>query len=141
MIFCTQNKAYINHTDAGGIVYHANYFSFFENCRRDYLKHLGFDYFIYDDDTPIHFVIKSASIDYLAPIFLDDEFMTIIDDIILKPASLVFCQSIIKDGKICATTQITLACVKNHSTHNKKLIVPCRIPQTLSDKIALDIKP
>ena len=41
--FSTTYKIYINHTDAGGIVYHANHLIFLENCRRDWLASLGFD--------------------------------------------------------------------------------------------------
>ena len=50
--FSTTYKIYINHTDAGGIVYHANHLIFLENCRRDWLASLGFDgYFFIDKDT------------------------------------------------------------------------------------------
>lgn len=43
LVFSNHYKVYINHTDAGGIVYHANHLTFFENCRRDWLTSLGFD--------------------------------------------------------------------------------------------------
>ena len=40
-LFATDYNVYINHTDAGGIVYHANHLVFFENCRRDWFTKLG----------------------------------------------------------------------------------------------------
>lgn len=127
MIFHTHNKAYINHTDAGGIVYHANYLIFFENCRRDFLSALGFGYFIHEQAGYIHFVVKQATITYNQAIWLDDDFITSIDRLDIKPASLIFYQSIIKDGKICASASITLACVKN--TNNE--LKPHRMPTAL----------
>ena len=40
-LFSTNYSIYINHTDAGGIVYHANHLVFFENCRRDWFTKLN----------------------------------------------------------------------------------------------------
>lgn len=127
MIFLSNHKAYIHHTDAGGIVYHANYLNFFENCRRDFLAKLGFGYFIHSEDAYIHFVVTQANIQYHHALWLDDEFIASIDALDIKPASLIFHQSIIKDDVILVSAIITLVCVKNFNNQIK----PCRIPLAL----------
>ena len=58
-LFATDYNVYINHTDAGGIVYHANHLVFFENCRRDWFTKLGLNgYFLQTDD--VRFSILSS---------------------------------------------------------------------------------
>ena len=63
-LFATNYNVYINHTDAGGIVYHANHLVFFENCRRDWFTQLGLNgYFLETNDGQIqHFVVTQADL-------------------------------------------------------------------------------
>ena len=133
-------KVYINHTDAGGIVYHANHLTFFENCRRDWLTSLGFDgYFFEMDGTAdgtdgqqgkVHFVVSRADLTYKLPLLVDDNLVVTIADVVKKSASLIITQHIyrndddFKNGKIATTGVITLACVMN-GEHG---IRPCRLP-------------
>ena len=123
--FQSEYKVYINHTDAGGIVYHANHLTFFENCRRDWLESLGFDGYFFDeagDSTAggkVHFVGSRASLDYKLALHVDDRLIVTIDSIVLKSASLIMEQSIyanqadFEQSKPASTASITLACVHN----------------------------
>lgn len=133
-IFEKTYKVYINHTDAGGIVYHANHLIFLEHCRRDWLAGLGFDgYFFklektrqdpdgnhanrqnHGQDGVLHFVVSQAQINYIAPLLVDDELTVTVEKFILKPASLILHQNIYRpdSSKAASTSVITLACVKN----------------------------
>jgi len=64
-------RIYIEDTDAGGIVYYANYLRFMERARTEFFRRLGclkpalFDGF--------QFVVRDVSVRYLKPAFLDDE--------------------------------------------------------------------
>lgn len=128
-------KVYINHTDAGGIVYHANHLVFFENCRRDWLTTLGYDgYFLSldgDADTKshkaVHFVVSHADITYHTPLLVDDELAVTVDEVRIRSASLMIHQSIYRpnQNKPATTATITLACVIN----DKKTIHPHRLPK------------
>lgn len=128
-------KVYINHTDAGGIVYHANHLVFFENCRRDWLTTLDYDgYFLsLDDDAntesrkAVHFVVSHADITYHTPLLVDDELAVTVDEVRIRPASLMIHQSIYRpnQNKPATTATITLACVIN----DKKTIRPHRLPK------------
>ncbi|MDO5651316.1 MAG: hotdog domain-containing protein [Moraxella sp.] len=135
-IFRANYKVYINHTDAGGIVYHANHLTFFENCRRDWLTFLGFDGYFFDDvgnaddKGKVHFVVSGAELKYKLPLLVDDMLIVCVDKAISKSASLVVYQSIYRSeddliaGKVASTGVITLACVCNSSTG----IRPHRLP-------------
>ena len=95
-LFSTHYHIYINHTDAGGIVYHANHLVFFENCRRDWFTKLSLGgYFLQTDSGDIqHFVVSQAQLQYRRAILLDEVVEVRIDKVELKPASIIFYQSI-----------------------------------------------
>ncbi|MFC0820776.1 thioesterase family protein [Moraxella marmotae] len=143
--FCNTYKVYINHTDAGGIVYHANHLVFFEHCRRDWLTSLGYDGYFFDlinDDTElttngynkaVHFVVSHADLAYHSPLFVDDVLSVCIDDIIIRPASLILYQSIYRANqpKAATTAKITLACVQNDG----QKIRPYRLPMSFVNRL------
>lgn len=145
-LFTTNYRIYINHTDAGGIVYHANHLVFFENARRDWFTKLGIDgYFLQTDDGQVqHFVVSQAQLHYRKAILLDELISTRIDTIELKPASIIFYQSIhrqsVKESSDTVTTdtllssaKIVVACVQNQvdSEDSSVSIRPIRVPTKL----------
>lgn len=128
-LFQNHYKVYINHTDAGGIVYHANHLTFFENCRRDWLTSLGFNGYFFDIDGranstdgtagKVHFVVSGANLSYKLPLLVDDVLVVTVQEVIKKSASLILTQHIYRNdddfqkGKVASTGIITLACVMN----------------------------
>src|SRR5690554_4264978 len=74
MSFKWHARVYYEDTDAGGIVYHANYLKFMERARTEWLRDLGFfQQSLRADDTL--FVVRSLNIQYKAPAYLDDELL------------------------------------------------------------------
>ena len=155
-LFATNYNVYINHTDAGGIVYHANHLVFFENCRRDWFTKLALNgYFLQTDDGQIqHFVVSQANLQYKRTILLDEVINVRIDKVELKPASIIFYQSIYRqqaqDAKavLLSNAKIVVACVQNQITpdsvgnnesnktvNNAAPMRPIRVPQLLKDAI------
>lgn len=160
-LFATDYKVYINHTDAGGIVYHANHLVFFENCRRDWFTQLGLNgYFLQTDSGDVqHFVVSQADLQYKRAILLDETINVRIDKVELKPASIIFYQSIHRhipddssidnsksNNSVLSRTKIVIACVQNlvtpESISNNESdtttastipMRPIRVPQTLQD--------
>ena len=64
-------RVYIEDTDAGGIVYYANYLRFMERARTEFFRHLGYlKPAIFDG---YQFVVRDVSVRYSKPAFLDDE--------------------------------------------------------------------
>lgn len=123
-LFAKDYNVYINHTDAGGIVYHANHLVFFENCRRDWFAKLGLNgYFLQTDTGDVqHFVVSQADLQYKRAILLDEVISVRIDDVEIKPASIVFYQSIHRhltdsaassNAGLLSRGKIVIACVQN----------------------------
>ncbi|MGP9543810.1 hotdog domain-containing protein [Psychrobacter sp. AOP7-B1-25] len=163
-LFAKDYNVYINHTDAGGIVYHANHLVFFENCRRDWFTELGLNgYFLQTDSGDVqHFVVSQADLQYKRAILLDEVISVRIDKVELKPASIIFYQSIHRhlpnhgstetdNSQLLSNTKIVIACVQNlvkpepmaddkidGESDNAMTTIPMRpirVPKKLHDKI------
>ena len=66
---------YWEDTDAGGIVFYANYLKFFERARTEWLRNLGIEQQLLKDKTGGMFVVVETAIRYLRPARLDDELL------------------------------------------------------------------
>ena len=65
-------RIYYEDTDAGGVVYYANYLKFLERCRTEWLREIGHDQGDLLRDPGIAFVVRGVSLEYLKPARLDD---------------------------------------------------------------------
>ena len=66
-------RVYWEDTDAGGIVFYANYLKFFERARTEWLRSLGIAQQTLREQTGGIFVVTSAQLEYLRPARLDDQ--------------------------------------------------------------------
>ena len=66
-------KVYYEDTDAGGVVYYANYLRFLERARTEALVTLGFNNKSIKEDFGSHIIVKSCNIDYKMSAHLEDE--------------------------------------------------------------------
>ena len=123
-------RVYYEDTDAGGVVFYANYLKFIERGRTEHLRELGFDQGSLANEN-IVFVVKSLSADYILPAYLDDliEVQTSIK--LIKNASLVFVQKILNLEK---NTVLFNAEVKVVSVLKNNL-KPCAVPQEIMEKL------
>jgi acyl-CoA thioester hydrolase len=71
-IFAWPIRVYWEDTDAGGIVFYANYLKYFERARTEWLRSLGLEQRGLQETTGCIFVVSEASIKYLRPARLDD---------------------------------------------------------------------
>ena len=65
-------RVYFENTDAGGVVYHAEYLKFLERARTEWLRHLGFDHQTLARDHRVVVVVTAAAIDFARAARLDD---------------------------------------------------------------------
>ncbi|MDR3300582.1 MAG: tol-pal system-associated acyl-CoA thioesterase [Candidatus Accumulibacter sp.] len=65
-------RIYYEDTDAGGVVYYANYLKFLERCRSEWLRSIGFEQAELLRAPGIAFVVRNVNLDYLKPARLDD---------------------------------------------------------------------
>ena len=124
-------RVYYEDTDAGGVVFYANYLKFIERGRAEYLRDLGFDQGKITKEKDIVFVVKSLSADYLSPAYLDDVIQVQTNIKLTKNASLVFTQKILNLEK---NTVLFNAEVKVVSVLKNNL-KPCAIPQEIMEKL------
>ena len=124
-------RVYYEDTDAGGVVFYANYLKYIERGRTEYLRELGFEQAYLDKEKNIVFVVKSISADYISPAYLDDmiEVQTSIE--LIKNASLIFAQKILNIEK---NTVLFKADVKVVSVLKNNL-KPCAFPQEILEKL------
>lgn len=103
-------RVYYEDTDAGGIVYYANYLKFMERARTEWLRS-----FTVEQDNWLAsgtgFVVKSASLEYFSPARFNDELQVSCEPILVKKASIVFQQRVMNqhNREICVAT-IKAAC-------------------------------
>lgn len=116
-------RVYYEDTDAGGIVYYANYLKFFERARTEWLREIGINQEFYLQQK-LGFVVRKVEMDNLASAKLDDLLEVNSSILVLKGASLVFQQQIFNQTQqLLCTASIRVACVD--FSKNK----PCAIPK------------
>ena len=117
-------RVYYEDTDAGGVVYYANYLKFLERARTEYLRDLGFEQDQLKQEYGIIFAVHSLSIQYLKPAVFNDALTVTAEIIDMGRARLTFKQMITKDNDntgICSA-QVSIACL------NAETFTPARIP-------------
>ncbi len=72
MEFSLAVRVYYEDTDAGGVVYYANYLKFFERGRAEALRELGFEQGDLIAQEDVIFAVRSIHVEYLLPARLDD---------------------------------------------------------------------
>ena len=90
-------------TDAQGILYHGRYVEVAERARTNWSKDIPIP------NGDIGFVVRELSIKYMAPLLLGDDFVVETRPIKIGMASMTIEQKFVKDDKICAIMNITIA--------------------------------
>ena len=104
-------RVYIEDTDAGGVVFYANYLKYMERARTECLRELGVDLEHWQRVHRRQFVVRSAAIDYLQPARYDDLLQVGANIVTLKRASLVLAQPVMRKQSLLVEATVRLACV------------------------------
>jgi len=104
-------RVYYEDTDAGGVVYYANYLRFFERCRTEWMRHAGHDQSALIAEAGIGFVARKASCEYLRPARLDDELSVGLEVEKLTRVRVVFRQHVRRGDEELVTGTVEIACV------------------------------
>lgn len=104
-------RVYYEDTDAGGIVYHANYLNFGERGRTEFLRATGFQNSDIHNSVGVMFVVRHIEIDYLKTAHLDDllQMETTIQE--MRNTSFTMHQRTVRDGQPVADMRVVLVCV------------------------------
>jgi len=108
-------RVYYEDTDAGGVVFYANYLKFFERARTEWLRAAGVGQQAMTQEHGVMFVVKSTALDYHAPARLDNELLLTVSIEKMGRASVQFIQQAWRlDGdrrELLATGRIKVGCV------------------------------
>jgi acyl-CoA thioester hydrolase len=102
-------RVYIEDTDLGGVVYHANYFRFLERARSDMLRSAGIDQRAGIENRVGVYAVVEAQIKYRKPAKLDDELVVVSRLEGIHGASCVIAQKILRGTDLLAEAVITVA--------------------------------
>ncbi|AWK85526.1 tol-pal system-associated acyl-CoA thioesterase [Azospirillum thermophilum] len=118
-------RVYYEDTDAGGIVYHANYLRFVERARSEMLRLLGLTHGGLAGASGVSFAVRRLTIDFVAPARLEDtlEVETRITD--TGGASFAVAQTVRRDGRDLARADLQLVMI-NQAGRPARLPAPVR---------------
>jgi len=117
-------KVYYEDTDAGGIVYYANYLKFLERARTEALVTLGFNNKKIKEDFGSLIIVKSCNIDYKKSAYLEDELSIRSFIKSITKTSFFMNQFISRGEDIIVEAKIHLVFVNNKGK-------PMRVPESL----------
>ncbi len=104
-------RIYYEDTDAGGVVYHANYLRFAERARTEALRDMGVPHADMAEQHGAMFMVRRVKLDYLMPARLDDSLIVETRTETVRAASLELRQTVLRRGMTLAVIEIQLACV------------------------------
>ena len=122
-------RVYWEDTDAGGIVFYANYLKFFERARTEWLRALGHSQQEMVDTTGCMFVVQETSVRYIRPARLDDQLTITVDVRERGRASLRIAQQAWCGERLLAEGDIRIGCVE------RATMKPHRIPSPIFEAI------
>ncbi|MBX2867097.1 MAG: YbgC/FadM family acyl-CoA thioesterase [Acidiferrobacterales bacterium] len=112
-------------TDAGGVVYHANYLTLMERTRSACLRHAGLPVTVLRDQFNVVFVVTESNLKYLQPAFLDDTLNISIAVSALRGASILCHQQVTRAERVLVDAKIKIATIAADT------FLPCKMPSEL----------
>ena len=131
-VFAWPVRVYWEDTDAGGVVYYANYLRFLERARSEWLRTLGIDQARLLREERLQFVVVEANIRYHRPAKFDDELLVSAALDSLRGASVTFAQEIRRGGEageLLVSATIRAACLASDTLR------PRPLPQALASQL------
>jgi acyl-CoA thioester hydrolase len=122
-------RVYYEDTDAGGIVYYANYLRFLERARTEWLAKAGFTHAALEREHRVAFVVHHLEIEYHQPARLYDALEVTLELRERGRGRLVMGQHVLRDDATLASAKVTLACLDCETRR------PKRIPAAVAAKM------
>ena len=113
--FSCKYRVYWEDTDAGGVVYYANYLKFMERCRTEWLRALGVDQVRLRAERHLQFAVVSVAVDFLRSAVLDDEILVTAELQRMSGATITFKQTILRGGVQLIDGSARVACLDSET--------------------------
>ncbi len=124
-------KVFYEDTDAGGVVYYANYLKFFERARTDAISNIGLSNKKLLDEYGVFIIVKSCNVEYLKPAKLEDQLEIKSSIISTSNTSFRMKQKAFRDQELITDCEIHLVLVDKSGR-------PTKIPDILKEKIIIN---
>jgi acyl-CoA thioester hydrolase len=128
--FALSVRVYYQDTDAGGVVYHGSYVSWFERARTEWLRGLGVDIRELAERGQLLFVVRELRVAYLRPALLDDLVAVTVAVEHLGRAQFTLFQQVRRAQEVLVEASVNLACVAAGTLR------PLRVPDALRERLA-----
>ncbi len=124
-------RVYYEDTDAGGIVYYANYLRFLERARTEFLRGFGVEQDDLMRDEQRQFVVRRVNVDFRAPARFNEALAVSVEVSRLRRASVEFHQAVVRSnsGELLVSADVQIACVHTETG------APGAIPQMLLEAL------
>jgi acyl-CoA thioester hydrolase len=119
-------RVYYEDTDAGGIVFYANYLKFAERGRTEMLRSQGHDHATILRDYGIMFVVKRCEANYLRSAYLDDQLVVVSKTKMIKGARLIAEQLVMRGDELLVRIEVELVCINQNER-------PQRLPSQVAE--------
>jgi acyl-CoA thioester hydrolase len=123
-------RVYYEDTDAGGVVYHANYLRYAERARTEALRDAGIPHARLVEQFRLMFMVHRVEMDYVRPAMLDDLLVVETETMDVGGATVLLHQTVCGPNGVCARMRIKLACVQIGGNR------PARIPPEWREAMA-----
>lgn len=133
-VFRLPLRVYYQDTDAGGIVFHAQYLAFMERARTELLNRAGLDLARMADEERLLFVVFRAAVRYHRAARLNETLTVSAEIAKMNRASMLFRHLVEREGELLVEADITVALVSRDSMR------PARMPQALALKFAEELE-
>lgn len=126
--FAWQVRVYYEDTDAGGVVYYANYLKFMERARSEWLRTHGIEQDALARDYNVIFVVRGVQVEYLRPARFNQLLMVSVSPRRCN-GSVVDIEHVITSDVKCVTASVKLVCIDTRS------FKPVKIPSLIRQHI------
>ena len=120
-------RVYYEDTDAGGVVYYANYLKFFERARTEWLRGAGLDQDKLAREEGLIFVVRRAVLDFARPARLDDMLEVTVEPLKVARVYVDLTQEARSGAQLLVRAEIRVACL------NQSNFKPAAMPQFVRD--------
>lgn len=127
-MFSHQVRIYWEDTDAGGVVYHAQYLAFLERARSEWMRAQGYGQEVLRREHALLFAVRAMQVDFLRPARLDDTLAVTARLRECRRASVIFAQEIRRADERLLTATVRVAALGTDFR-------PTAIPQPLYDQL------
>ena len=132
--FRLEVRVYYQDTDAGGVVFHAQYLAFMERARTELLNAARIDLARVADEDRILFLVFEISAKYHQPARLNDMLAVSAEVVKMGRASLLFRHRVERAAQLLVEADVTLALV------DRDRMKPARLPARLAEELAQALK-